>query len=58
VEIMPKVTLRRKLLGEIPVCQLASISECDSTIQESLIDMQSGDEACAVSYTGMITFLD
>jgi len=43
---MPKVTLRTKLLGEIPFCQLTSISECDFTIQEGLIDFQSDDEAC------------
>jgi len=41
----------RKLLGEIPFRQLTSISECDSTIQERLIDFQSDDEARAIFHT-------
>jgi len=48
---MPKVTLRRKLLGEIALCQLTSISECDFTIQEHLIDNQSDDEARVIFHT-------
>jgi len=51
VEITPKVTLRRKLLSEIALCQLTSTSECDSTIQKCLIDIQSDDEARAIMHT-------
>jgi len=29
----------------MPFCQLSSISECDSTIQESLIEIHIDDEA-------------
>ena len=46
--ITPKVTFPTKLLDEISFCQLASISECDSTIQERLIDIQSDDEVRAI----------
>jgi len=48
VEITPKATLRRKLLGELRFCHLTSnysSSEWDSTIQERLTDIQSEDEA-------------
>jgi len=38
-------------MGEIAFCQLTSISECDPTIQELLIDIQSDDEASVVFHT-------
>jgi len=58
VEITPKVTLRRKLLGEIHFCQLTSISACDSTKQEHLLDIQNDDEThvifCNIQTDGQI----
>ena len=45
---MPKVTLHKKLLGKIAFCLLASIDECDCTIQERAIDIQSDDESRAI----------
>jgi len=41
----------QKVVGEIAFCQLTSISECDSTIQERLIDIQSDDEAPVLFHT-------
>ena len=46
-----QVKLRKTLLGEILFRQLASISECDSTIQERLIDIQNDDEARVIFHT-------
>jgi len=39
------------VMGEIAFCQLTSISECDPTIQELLIDIQSDDEASVIFHT-------
>jgi len=50
VDITPKVTLHRKVLGEMPVCQLTRISECDFTIQKRLIQLQRDDEARVILY--------
>jgi len=51
VEITPKVTLRGKMLGEPPYFRLANISECDCTIQDRLIVIQSDDEARVIFHT-------
>jgi len=37
VEITPNITLSRKLLGEIPFCQLTSISECEGKVKLILL---------------------
>jgi len=50
-ENTPKVTLHRKLLTEIPFWQLTNVSECDYTMQERLIDIQSDDEARAILHS-------
>jgi len=51
VEITSKVTLRKKLLDEIPLCRLASIGEFGSTIQIHLVNIQSDNEVRAIFHT-------
>jgi len=46
-----KLNLRKTFLSEIPFRQLTSISECHSTIQIRLIDIQSDDKARAIFHT-------
>jgi len=43
--------LRKTFVSEIPFLQLTSISECHSTIQIRLIDIQSDDKARAIFHT-------
>ena len=51
VEITPKVTLRRKLLGEMTFCHFTCISQCDSIIQERLTNIHSNDGARVIFHT-------